>query len=270
MINSANIYLPTNETEKRFIKSIWLLQEFNTMPRTETILPKGTVEIIFNFSDDVVYCNSNLDIKKALPRCFVNGVNFKPFNLIKNRQQVFLGVQLNALGLKILFDVPVSDFNNTVVEGYQVCESLNTLSNQLFQKKTFKNQVEIIMKWIYKKVSHFHYNKAINQVHNLFYSHKLDEKSVKELSNEVNLSERQIRRLSSEWLGMNTETFLRYHRYLTSLHLLHNTNLSLSQIGLEAGYYDQSHFIREFKSFTDIAPKKYQKSKTTLPGHIIG
>ena len=68
---------------------------------------------------------------------------------------------------------------------------------------------------------------------------------------------------------MNTETFLLYKKYLESLQLLHNPNLSLTQIGLKAGYYDQSHFIREFKSFTTLTPKDYQASITDLPGHIF-
>lgn len=81
--------------------------------------------------------------------------------------------------------------------------------------------------------------------------------------------DRQLRRLSNEWLGMNTEEFILYNRYLSSLHFLHNSDLSLTQIDLEAGYYDQSHFIREFKSYTDLTPKEYQSSNTCLPGHIM-
>ena len=97
MINAADIYYPLDETEKHFIKSIWRLQEYNINERTETILPKGTVEIIFNLSNDITYCNSALDIRKILPSCFINGINFKPFNLIKNGQQLFLGIQLDYI-----------------------------------------------------------------------------------------------------------------------------------------------------------------------------
>ncbi|MCC6383784.1 MAG: helix-turn-helix transcriptional regulator [Bacteroidia bacterium] len=78
-----------------------------------------------------------------------------------------------------------------------------------------------------------------------------------------------MRRLSTKWLGMNTETFLLYSKYLSSLPLLHNSDSSLTQIGLEAGYYDQSHFIREFKSYTNLTPKEYQASVRGLPGYIF-
>ena len=35
---------------------------------------------------------------------------------------------------------------------------------------------------------------------------------------------------------------------------------SLSQISLDAGYFDQSHFIRDFKSVTGESPIRFFKS----------
>jgi len=269
MTNSADIYFPSTEIERYLVKSIWRLQEYNTYQRKETILPKGTVEIIFNFSDNITYSNPAMDVNRVFPYCFINGINFKPFNLIKSGQQSFLGIQLNVIGLKILFNIPVNEFTNTVIDGSQVCKSLDILCHQLFLEKTFDEQVETIRKWICEKISVSKYFKSINHVHNLFYSQKLYDLKVRELCIEKCISDRQLRRISLEWLGMNTETFLLYKKYLESLQLLHNPNLSLTQIGLEAGYYDQSHFIREFKSFTSLTPKEYQAAITDLPGHIF-
>ena len=231
MTNSADIYFPVGETEKHFVISIWRLCEFNIHERTETILPKGTVEIIFNLSEDIIYSNDTLEVKKILPSCFINGINFKPFKLLKKGQLVF--------------------------------------SNQLFTKKTFKEQVETIMNWIYRRISVSNSIKSLHQIHHLFYSQKLKDLTVSKFCHEVHFSDRQLRRLSTEWLGMNTETFILYNKYLSALKLLHTSDLSLTQIGLDAGYYDQSHFIREFKSYTNLTPKEYKASISDLPGHII-
>ncbi len=94
MTHSTNIYFPTTKTEEYLIKNIWRLQEFNHHNQTETILPKGTVELIFNLSDTIIYLNSAADVRTTLPPCFINGINFKPFQLIKNGQQLFVGIQL--------------------------------------------------------------------------------------------------------------------------------------------------------------------------------
>ena len=177
---------------------------------------------------------------------------------------------MNTFGLKVLFDASAKEFNNNIFEGSLVCKSLGTLSDQLANEKSFHEQVKIILNWILRKAANSNCIKVLNQMHHLFYGQNLNETTVKKLCNEFNLSDRQVRRLSAEWLGMNTESFLGYSKYITALNLLHNTASSLTQIGLEAGYYDQSHFIREFKSFTELTPKAYQQLAGGLPGHIIG
>jgi len=85
----------------------------------------------------------------------------------------------------------------------------------------------------------------------------------------VCLSDRQLRRFSQDWLGMSTEEIIQYRRYLYCLHLLSHSKQKLTEIGYEAGYYDQSHFIREFKSFTNLTPKQYRDANVEYQGHII-
>ena len=266
---SAEIYFPSGEVESRFVRSIWRLCEWNAAQRLETILPKGTVEIIFNLSDEVVYCNAAMDNRQTLPMCFINGINFQPFKLIKAGQQEFLGLQLNTIGIKALFGIAVSEFNNNIYEGSQVCKSLRVLSNKLFSQKTFQAQVETIMEWISCRISISNCRHAIPQIHQMYYSRNLAGHSVKQFSEETRLSDRHLRRLSSDWLGMNTEAFLLYNKYLSALNLLHHSEMALTEIGYEAGYYDQAHFIRAFKSFTGLTPKEYRKSKSAFLGHLF-
>ncbi|NUM31942.1 MAG: helix-turn-helix transcriptional regulator [Bacteroidetes bacterium] len=266
---SSNIYIPSDKVEEKFIKNIWRIDEFHLRETKETILPKGTVEIIFNLSDKIIYLNSAFNNMVNLPSCFVNGINSKPFNLIKSGPQLFLGIQLTAIGLKGLFNVSVKDFMDNVVDGSQVCRSLYILCDKLFSKKTFDEQVEIIRKWLWNKISASKHYKTINRFHNIFYSQNSKNLSVAELSNKNLMTDRHLRRIAVEWLGMNTESFLLYNKYLSSLQLLHNSNKTLTEIGLECGYFDQSHFIREFKSYTELTPGEYKAFNSTLPGHIF-
>ncbi|MBK6355102.1 MAG: helix-turn-helix transcriptional regulator [Saprospiraceae bacterium] len=269
MDKRTDIHFPANEFEKIFIKSIWRLSEFDVNKKVETILPKGTVELIFNFSDQIDYVNPALQISRKLPTVFINGLNFNPFKLLKTGCQDFLGVQLNAPGLKLLFNISANEFNDRVYEGSIFCPCLDSLSNELFGKQTFNEQVEAILKWVRKKVSFVNYGYSIDRVQRLMCLNFFRELTVKKISDEICLSERQLRRFSTEWLGMSTEEFILYNKYLISLQLLHDSKWTLTEIGLKAGYYDQSHFIREFKSYTELTPKEYRKIFTDFPGHIF-
>lgn len=269
MAKSTYIYYPTGEIEKTIVNSIWRLSESELHTRKEIILPKGTVEIIVNYSDQINYINPAQNVTKQLPVVFVNGINFKPFELIKTGRQEFLGIQLNSLGLRLLFNCSAKEFNNSVYDGKEICPQLCNLANELFYKHTFNQQVQLILNWIRTKIPANNFQSSICRVQKLMSYNYHQNLSVKKLSEEICLSDRQLRRFSHDWLGMNTEEFIHYNKYLNCLHLLHHSKQTLTNIGLEAGYYDQSHFIREFKSYTDLTPKQYQEANTDIPGHIL-
>lgn len=269
MAISTNIYYPTAAVEKTFLNCIWQLSDTDCSLRSEIILPKGTVEIIFNFSDAMHYNNSSQPISKKLPVAFVNGLNFKPVKLTKTGEQHFLGIQLNSIGLRLLFRIPAETLNDGIHDVHHVSPTLADLANDLFLKKIFHHRVEIILKWIYCQLPANWHQQEVGRALKLKYLVHETNPSAKKLSEAICLSDRHLRRFSHEWLGMNTEQFIHYNKYLQSLNLLHNTKQSLTEIGHWAGYYDQSHFIREFKSYTNLTPGNYRQAAGNLPGHIF-
>jgi AraC-like DNA-binding protein len=44
---------------------------------------------------------------------------------------------------------------------------------------------------------------------------------------------------------------------------------SLTGIGLDGGYYDQPHFIRDFKSFTGKSPTQFQAENPTIANLLL-
>ena len=269
MAKSTYIYFPTSEPEKCFINSIWRLSDDDLCCRREIILPKGTIEIIFNFSDKICYFNPTSHVLQNLPATFVKGLNFKPFELIKTGRQEFLGIQLNSLGLRLLFDVSAKEINNIVCPGNEICSQLDDIANELFHESVFNQQVQIILSWIREKISTKKFQNSIDRIQKLIRCKYYNDLTVKKLSQEICLSDRQLRRFSQDWLGMKTEEFIRYCKYLKCLHALHNSRQSLTEIGLDAGYYDQAHFIHGFRCFTDMTPKQYREANTEYMGHIL-
>jgi AraC-like DNA-binding protein len=83
------------------------------------------------------------------------------------------------------------------------------------------------------------------------------------------LSERHLRRLCKQHLGLNAEDVLLYRKYIVALQHLHSADTFLTQVAYQSGFYDQSHFIREFKAFTGLTPGAYRKQMSQLPGHLF-
>ncbi|WP_448564967.1 helix-turn-helix domain-containing protein [Thalassotalea ganghwensis] len=73
---------------------------------------------------------------------------------------------------------------------------------------------------------------------------------------EFGLSSRQLRRLSQLYLGVSPRDFARVIRFQRAIKLLRTAPDKISCYG---PYYDQSHYIKEFKRLSGMTPKNFWK-----------
>ncbi len=66
-----------------------------------------------------------------------------------------------------------------------------------------------------------------------------------------------LSRACSKIAGITTKKFERLIRFRMALGQLLNTPEKLSSIGVGSGYFDQSHFIKEFKAYMGVPPSEY-------------
>ena len=78
-----------------------------------------------------------------------------------------------------------------------------------------------------------------------------------------NISERRFEQRFNESLGVTPKFYSRLARFQNSLRLL-NSGINLTEITYQCGYFDQSHFIRDFKLFSGITPNKYLAEKHSV------
>jgi AraC-like DNA-binding protein len=79
---------------------------------------------------------------------------------------------------------------------------------------------------------------------------------VDELCDEAGVSIRQLDRLFRQHLGISPKTFAQIVRFQTAIALLKSEpGGTLAEVAAQTGYYDQSHFVREFRRFAGSAPK---------------
>lgn len=94
--------------------------------------------------------------------------------------------------------------------------------------------------------------------------------TVKELSSSEYISERHLNRLINEYIGINIKTFLRISRVNYSINMLkkaeYKSYINTAQI---LGYFDQSHFIHDFKQICGISPKEFFKNMSDFYNEIF-
>ena len=81
---------------------------------------------------------------------------------------------------------------------------------------------------------------------------------IKEIANELKMSERNLSRRFKAATGSSPLKYLQNIRIETARELLQTSNLSVSEVMLRVGYTDAAHFNQLFKKTTGITPGQYR------------
>lgn len=79
------------------------------------------------------------------------------------------------------------------------------------------------------------------------------------LSDQAHRSKYHFARIFREETGLAPWAYVQEARLRKAKALLEDTDLSLAEVALEAGFYDQSHFTRTFKHAEGTTPGAYRK-----------
>jgi AraC-like DNA-binding protein len=91
--------------------------------------------------------------------------------------------------------------------------------------------------------------------------------SLAALISESGWTERQFRRRFQEVVGIGPKVFSRIVRFQRTLRAIDRTGLLPA--ALDGGYYDQAHFIHDFRSFTGETPAAYSSRTRGLADHFV-
>lgn len=89
--------------------------------------------------------------------------------------------------------------------------------------------------------------------------------SLEEVLKEINLSYKQAERSFQKYIGLSPKLFVRIHRFYNAFVQVRNLKKAdWIEVLNNFGYYDQSHFIKDFRFFSGVSPGKQLSENNTL------
>ena len=80
---------------------------------------------------------------------------------------------------------------------------------------------------------------------------------LEKVANSAGISLRQAERLYKRAVGISPKFFSRIVRFNYIFKVMETHEESWIRVALQSGYFDQSHFIKNFKEFTGEEPSNY-------------
>ena len=241
----------------RFIESFWIIDsQGNRDESIQKIIPDGYPEIIFHYSN--AYEIKLRDSWERQSSRLLAGQIKKHFFLKNTGVSGMVGIKLMPAAPSLLFDVDMSQTTNEVLDMTTLentfLSPLLKLSPTLEDKDDFIKDAESILLSLSDKLETEPTTIELG-VSSLLKSNGL--LSIAALCNSLNVSERQLERLFSKHIGLSPKFYSRIIRLGHVFQLMQAKDNSWSDLVYQSGFYDQSHFIKNFKEFTGEDPSSY-------------
>ncbi|MFR2925505.1 MAG: helix-turn-helix domain-containing protein [Eubacterium sp.] len=172
----------------------------------------------------------------------VSGVRFMP-----GRMPVGLNVTLGSCYCSSIWKI-LLDNNGTFVSGME-------------KKKTFKDRINYFLEE-YTKLE-MRQEKPFGKMEILMAVKELAYNSgglmrISEMADTVGYTERYINKIFIEQMGFSPKVFCKIIQFQRSLEFLNYGNVdNMTEAAVNLGYYDQPQFIRDFKTYCGMTPKRY-------------
>lgn len=150
--------------------------------------------------------------------------------------------------------------------------AINFLSNSYFKELQAKADICNVLQWISQHIPFYQnldqdldlHMKAVNRVRpaiDYIDTHYAEEISLQQLADICNYSYSHFSKMFIKAFSVNPNNYIASIRVRKAEHLLHSTDMSITDIASTVGFNDVSYFIRVFRKHTGISPKKYRKVK---------
>jgi AraC-like DNA-binding protein len=232
---------------------------------SEQIIPEGFAELVFFFEELPEYTNGFGTVKSEI---ILSGqYDHSYFIETKGKFRLF-SIVLQPFTVGTLFQTPAREFLNRSTDAslLENGSKLKTLHAMMSESASAEQQVALAEEYLLMHFDSFSSDSWLRVGDSIKYmSRNPHGLKIPELASRACLSRKQYERHFVNHAGISPASFLRIIRFQYALFLKEKAKTkNLTGLALAAGYYDQSHMVREFRQLTGFSPKTFFKQCDTM------
>lgn len=252
------VHTPSKELQQ-FVKCFWTLEaEAEAEPVPQRVLPDGCMELIFHYGD--LYRQYFEDGSSIIqPRSFVFGQISKYIEIAPTGMSGIVAARFLPEGLVPFLSIPVAALEDKAVSIVEVFgEKGKNLEEEVLAANDNAQRIRLIEIFLLSSLTDPQTIDRVAQscVEVIFQSQ--GQMGMAELADKLNINRRNMERKFTTAIGLSPKQLSRVVRLQATLKMLEQKKFtSLTSLAYENGYYDQAHFIKDFKEFTGTSPKSF-------------
>lgn len=215
-----------------------------TGPLVQENLPFPSVHLVFEKGNTKIFGVVSGKFSKALEgKNRVFGIKFRPGAFYPFYRKPISGFTDKTLTLEEVFGIP----------------SL-PLEEEVFSMDSEEELVRFAEKFLYERLPEE--DKIVETINRIIeeISNKREIVKVEDIVEFSGLNKRTLQRMFQQYVGVGPKWVINRYRMFEILDRV-SERTDWADLALELGYFDQSHFIKDFKRMVGLSPEEYSKKK---------
>lgn len=265
-------HLP-NPPLNQFVELFWFYDGFPPRAhKKERLMPDGSIELVINLNEDEtrIYDRNNLEKCDLLSGIALCGPHSSFFVIDTAEQDSVMGIHFKPGGAFPFFKLPADELHNMHVSLEDLWgNEAELMRERILEAPTPEIKFQVLEECLLARTAKpLERHRAVNHALALFRNiHTAP--AMAEISDQIGISSRRFIQLFSNEVGLTPKVFSRVRRFQEVLRTIHTgSGFDWAELAAECGYYDQAHFIHDFKALSGMNPTTYSLHKTEHLNHV--
>ena len=255
-----------------FVEWMWVYQNDPRPHGLERILPTGRAQLIVNLKEDQTRLYDPEFPHRAVSTSgsVLSGVQSR-FQVIDTSEQEYVaGVAFKPGGTMPFVRVPANETSDIDVPLDSLWDRARTsvLRERLLERGSIDAKLDVLEAALLEMWRPPPPHPAVTFALAMF-DRVPTTTTIAAVSDAIGLSaKRFIERFKSE-VGVTPKRYCRIRRFQRALTLSNRgRHVDWAHLALDCGYFDQAHFIHDFRAFAGVTPTEYQLARTSFQNHV--
>ncbi|MCB0278709.1 MAG: helix-turn-helix transcriptional regulator [Calditrichaeota bacterium] len=257
----------------QYVELLTYFANYSPDHEIERLLSDGSANIIFclDQQDRYIFNNQSLEKDQKCTRVWLSGMHSNFLSISAGSlNSSMLVIRFHAGGSYPFIQMPIIDLNNLVVDAELVFgQEILDLYEQLCEDSDAQSKFRLVENWLMKRLQRCLLPETVIQyaVQHIKQSPSLE--SLKQISDQCGYSQKQFIHLFKKHIGLSPKAYQRIIRFNQVLQEIErHRHINWSQLVYDCGYYDQAHFIKEFKLFSGMNPSQFLAERGEYTNYI--
>lgn len=254
-----------------FIDYFWYFECSRPLNEKELTLPDGSIDIVIDLREERVRLADAKGRQFILNNTLMCGPHSEHFVIEHTKQSASMGIHFKPGGAFPFVGLPLDELHNTLLSMDMIWGSKAAdLREELLEERSIEGKFHTLEKRLRTMAnrslpSHpavkFALDKFADQTHFV---------DVSDVVERVGISHQRFIHIFKKETGFTPKRYMRIRRFQeVLLRLKKAKDVDWVDIAISCGYYDQAHFIKDFRAFSGLNPSSYMTTSGRHHNHAL-